>query len=433
MNPRSIRRRPLMRALLRGVLYLTAFAALPLGVGLVGLRSTFAAYLAPAPAQVGADASPAPALDPNKPTVAIVLGNTVTEVADMLVPYAVFGTAGAFNVVAVAERKLPVALSGGLDVVPHFSFAELDARLGRDPDLIVVPNIVDVDGNQAVRNWVREHGRKQSLVMSICAGAEMLAATGLIEGRPATTHWGDIARLERSHPGVHWVRGQRYVDDGQFVSTAGILSGVDGSLHMIDRLRGRALALQVARALRYEPGRFLDDPSMPQFQRGPRDAIILLNAAFGWDRAKLGVALYDGMEELPLAAIYDTNALSADLFSVASPGAIITTRHGLQLVARRASQEWSASGRTLLAEFAGGQRFPFDTALEDVARRQNVPTAEFAAKRLEYRAALDLHGHGWSKVATLYRPLLLGLSGLMVVLVLERLIPRRGLQRGRGA
>src|SRR5206468_11288565 len=113
---------------------------------------------------------------------------------------------------------------------------------------------------------------------------EMLAATGLIDGRRATTHWGDIGRIERSYPAVHWVRGQRYVDDGQFVSTAGILSGIDGSLHMIDRLRGRTLALQVAPALHYDSARFLDDPTMPQFQPRPRDAIVLLNAAFRWDR-----------------------------------------------------------------------------------------------------------------------------------------------------
>ena len=430
MNLRSIRCRPVMRALLRGVLYLTAFATLPLGVGYIGLRSAVAAYLTPTPIQLWGGVPPPPVLDPNKPTVAVVLGNTVTEVADMLVPYAAFRTAGAFNVVTVAEGRLPVALSGGLDVVPHFSFAELDARLGRDPDLIVVPNIVNVHGNHAVRNWVREHGRKQSLVMSVCTGAEMLAATGLIEGRPATTHWGDIGRIERNCPSVHWVRGQRYVDDGQFVSTGGILSGIDGSLHMIDRLRGRALALQVARALHYDPARFLDDPTMPQFQPGPRDAIVLLNAAFGWDRATLGVALYDGMEELPLAAIYDTYALSVALFSVASPGAIITTRHGLHLVARRTSQEWSASGGMLLPKFADDQRFPFDTALEDVARRQNVPTAEFAARRLEYRAVPELQGRGWSMVATLYRPLLLGLFALVVVLVLERLILRRTSREG---
>jgi putative intracellular protease/amidase len=412
-----------MRALLRVVLYLIAFVALPLGVGYLGLRSALAVYFSPPPARER-NLPASPALDPDKPTVAVVLGNSGTEVADALVPYVAFKTAGGFNVITVADQRLPVALTGGLDVVPHFSFAELDARLGRDPDLIIIPNIVNVRANDALRNWVRQHGSQRSLVMSVCAGAEMFAATGLIDGRPATTHWGDIERIERGYPRVQWVRGQRYVDDGQFVSTAGILSGLDGSLHLIDRLRGREAALQVARALHYDGARFLDDPAMPQLRPEPRDAIVLLNAAYGWDRATLGVALYDGMDELPLTAAYDTYGISFALLSVASPGAVVTTRHGLHLVARRTSQEWAESGRLLLTPRAEDQRFPFDATLEDVARRQNVPTAEFAAKRLEYRAVPELRGRGWWRVSTMYRPLLVGLLALVLVFVLERLIWR---------
>jgi hypothetical protein len=112
------------------------------------------------------------------------------------------------------------------------------------------------------------------------------------------------------------------------------------------------------------------------------------------------------------------------LSSVAPPGAVVTTRCGLHLVARRAPEAWSAAGGALLPGRAEDQRFAFDAALEDVARRQDVPTAEFAAKRLEYRAAPPLHGRGWSMVGTLYRPLLLGLLGVLVVLVVERLAGR---------
>src|SRR3954466_1882236 len=336
----SVRIHRVTRGVLKAVVYVVAFAALPLGVGYVGVRSAVATCLAKAPVQPPGTVFPAPeALDPEKPTVVVVLGNDITEVADALGPYGAFTTAGAFNVATVAERRLPVALSGGLDVVPDFSFAELDAQRGRDPDLIVVPNIPNVRGNDAVRTWVRQHGGRRSTVMSVCAGAEMLAATGLIDGRRATTHWGDIGRIERGYPSVRWVRGQRYVDEGQFISTAGILSGIDGSLHMIDRLRGAGLALQVARALHYDGARFLDDPAMPQFRLGLRDAIVVLNLAYGWDRATLDVELQDGVDELSLAAVYDTYAPTFVLTSVAAPGAVITTRNGLHLVARRTSQE----------------------------------------------------------------------------------------------
>jgi len=160
-----------MRAWTRLAAYLVALVALPLGIGYAGFRSALATYLAPAPAwPLGRSVPTAPALDPDRPTVAVVLGRAVTGVAGTLAPFVAFKSAGTFNVVAVAERRLPVALSGGLDVVPHFTFADLDTRLGRDPDLIIVPNIVDVRGNDAVRTWVRQHGRGRSLVMSVCAG-----------------------------------------------------------------------------------------------------------------------------------------------------------------------------------------------------------------------------------------------------------------------
>ncbi|WP_169745404.1 DJ-1/PfpI family protein [Deinococcus radiopugnans] len=189
---------------------------------------------------------PPPALDPLRPTVAVVLGRDVTEVADALAPYAVFRASGAFNVVTVAETREPVMLTGTLDVLPHYAFAQLDAALGHAPDVIVVPNVPNIHANEALRLWVKRHGQGSSLVLSVCVGAEMVAATGLLDGRAATTHWGDIARIERTYPTVQWVRGQRYVDDGQVISTAGILSGMDGALHVIARLRGRLLARQTA-------------------------------------------------------------------------------------------------------------------------------------------------------------------------------------------
>src|SRR3954471_623119 len=158
MKLESVRFHRVTRGVLKAVAYVVAFAALPLGVGYVGVRSAVATYLAKAPVQApGTVFPPPPALDPEKPTVVVVLGNDVTEVADALGPYVAFKTAGAFNVAIVAERKVPVALSGGLDVVPDFSFAELDAQLGRSPDLITIPNIVNVQRNDAVGDWIRRH------------------------------------------------------------------------------------------------------------------------------------------------------------------------------------------------------------------------------------------------------------------------------------
>ncbi len=435
-----------MRSIGRVAVYVLAFLTLPLGVGVVCLRRAIDAYMAPSPpSRVGADHIPEPpVIDQRKPTVAVVLGKDITEVADALAPYAVFQRSGVFNVVMVAEQRRPVALTGGLDLLPHYSFAELDAQSGAGPALIVVPNIPNVRENETLRLWVQRHGHQGSLVMSVCAGAAMLAATGLIDGQPATTHWGDIARIESQYPAVTWLRGERYIDNGKVISTAGILSGVDGSLHMIDRLRGRALALDVARQMHYTDVRFLDNPSIEQFRVGPADAIILLNAAFLWDRPTLGVALYDGMDEVALAAVYDTYGIVDRLLSLAPEGTVITTRRGLNLVARRAPGDWSTSLEILvpgrkasptiawLAPFdvtytlATEDRFPFGPAIEDIARRHNLPTAQFAAKRLEFRmSGVSGDGRGWWSMAVVYRPLALGILGVAFVWGLKRFLRYR--------
>jgi AraC family transcriptional regulator, transcriptional activator FtrA len=426
-------------SILRILKYPLAFLALPLVVGI----SSFLITTAPPPAPQLEQAYPAPPkLDPNKPTVAVVLARDLTEVADALAPYTVFKTSSAFNVVMVSEQRRPVTLSGNLDVIPHFSFAELDAALGHDPDLIVIPNIPNVAANEALRLWVQRHGRGRSLVMSVCAGAAMFAATGLIDGLPATTHWGDITWIESSYPKVKWLRGQRYVDNGQFISTAGILSGIDGSLHMIDRLRGRNLALQVATKLHY-PSQYLENPSMEQFYVAPRDAILVLNGLFRWDRATMGVALVNGVDELALAAVFDTYAPSftAQLISVAPAGTVITSKHGLNLVARRTPKRWVTDQEIMLPgslndpqatawlkpyrvkyTLAGINQFPFNAALKKLAQDQNISTAEFAAKRLEYRLLPEqLQGAGWWTSAVVYRPVWLGLLALALVYGLERL------------
>ena len=418
--------------------YPLAFLVLPLVVGISSFLLTTTSPPAP---QLEQAYPAAPKLDPNKPTVAVVLARDMTEVADVLAPYAVFKTSSAFNVILVSEQRRPLTLSGNLDVIPHFSFAELDIALGHDPDLIVIPNIPNVAANEALRLWVQRHGRGRSLVMSVCAGAAMFAATGLIDGLPATTHWGDMTWIEPTYPKVKWLRGQRYVDNGQFISTAGILSGIDGSLHMIDRLRGTNLAMQVAKKLHY-PTQYLENPSMEQFYFAPRDAILLLNGLFRWDRANMGVALVDGIDELALAAVYDTYAPSftAQLVSIAPPGTVITSKHGLNLVARRTPQQWATDREIMLPgsgedlqvpawlkpyrvkyTLAGTNQFPFNLALENLAQDQNIPTAEFAAKRLEYRFLPgQLQGAGWWTLAVVYRPLWLGLLALALVYGLER-------------
>ena len=158
-----------------------------------------------------------------------------------------FAESGAYNVYAVAETRELRTLTGGVDVVPQHSFAELAAVLHHEPNIIVVPAMLDTGSpqNVPVLDWLRKHGHAPTLLFSWCAGAEVLAASGLIDGKTVTTNWGDIDRYERAYPAVHWRRGERYIDSGTLLTTGGITAGVDATLHLLARLNGQDIADKV--------------------------------------------------------------------------------------------------------------------------------------------------------------------------------------------
>ena len=86
---------------------------------------------------------------------------------------------------------------------------------------------------------------------SVCTGALILAAAGLLEGRPATTHWAYWRLLERL--GARYVPEQRWVEDGKFITSAGVSAGIDMALHLVERLTDEATARRVQLGIEYDP------------------------------------------------------------------------------------------------------------------------------------------------------------------------------------
>jgi transcriptional regulator GlxA family with amidase domain len=189
-------------------MYVLVFIIIVGGAGAVGFTHTTNAgmslYNKNTPAL---DHVKIPTYDADKPTVAVLLANVVTEVFDFLVPYEMFALTGAYNVFSVAPDHKIKSLTGGLDVVPHYSFADMDLMLGKSPDIIVIPfmPILDEKKYAPVREWIRKHSSDKTILLSICNGAENLADTGLLNGKMAATHWGDINRLIKNYPEIQWV------------------------------------------------------------------------------------------------------------------------------------------------------------------------------------------------------------------------------------
>jgi transcriptional regulator GlxA family with amidase domain len=153
-----------------------------------------------------------------------------------------------FTVFTVAERSDLVRTSGGLRILPDFSFADAPAI-----DLLVIPggNTSPQLDNPAMLDWLSRVTSQARINSSVCTGAFLLGKLGLLDGHPVTTHWSALDRLATTFPETRVRRDVRWVDDGAMVTAAGISAGIDMSLHLVERLMGRDVAEATARYMEY--------------------------------------------------------------------------------------------------------------------------------------------------------------------------------------
>jgi transcriptional regulator GlxA family with amidase domain len=162
------------------------------------------------------------------------------ELLDFTGPAEVFIVAAegkAFRVITVAERAKPLRTMGGLKVTPDFNY-----RTAPRADVAVIPGGEMGNVKQAGLDWICGAAREAEIVMSVCMGAFLFARAGLLDGVTATTHHWGIKRLKAAAPSCRVVTGRRYVDSGRIVTTAGVTAGIDGALHVVERLLGKEAA-----------------------------------------------------------------------------------------------------------------------------------------------------------------------------------------------
>lgn len=102
-------------------------------------------------------------------------------------------------------------------------------------------------------DWVRAQRRSVPLMASVCTGSLVYAAAGLLQDRPATTHWGAIDELRALDSSIEVRERERWVDDGDMITSAGVSAGIDMALHLVDRLAGTQRAREVRRGIQYDP------------------------------------------------------------------------------------------------------------------------------------------------------------------------------------
>jgi transcriptional regulator GlxA family with amidase domain/YHS domain-containing protein len=149
-----------------------------------------------------------------------------------------------FQLYTVSEKTEPVKISGGLKIVPDYAFASAPA-----PKVIVIPA---QSGGTAAVDWVRRASGGADVTMSVCTGAFLLAATGLLDGKSATTHHSAYKSFAMKYPKIQTKRGVRFVDEGSLATAGGLTSGIDLALHVVERYFGREAATNTAYQLEYQ-------------------------------------------------------------------------------------------------------------------------------------------------------------------------------------
>jgi transcriptional regulator GlxA family with amidase domain len=156
-----------------------------------------------------------------------------------------------WSVSCLSPDGSPVRAAKGLVLGAHHSIADAPAL-----DVLLHP------GGRGTRpmlrntdhlDWVRAQRRTVPLMTSVCTGSLVYAAAGVLAGRPATTHWAAFDELQALDGSVRLRPDERFVDDGDVITSAGVSAGIDMALHLVARLAGVARAREVRRGIQYDP------------------------------------------------------------------------------------------------------------------------------------------------------------------------------------
>ena len=150
-----------------------------------------------------------------------------------------------FRLYTVAETGKPIRTSGGMQIVPDYTIANAPA-----PKVIVIP--AQSEPSPAVLDWIRKSSKTTDVTMSVCTGAFVLAKTGLLDGKSATTYHGAFGRFAMTFPKIELKRGARFVENGNLATAGGLSSGIDLALRVVERYYGREVAQKTAYNMEYQ-------------------------------------------------------------------------------------------------------------------------------------------------------------------------------------
>ena len=366
------------------------------GVALIVLSlAGFGGWVLSLPAATTAEAPPVPreeadamlaSLKPAKrerPLVAVIGINDATETTDYLVPTGILRRADVGDVMMLATGPGPVQLYPALAVEPDATIAAFDAAHPEGADYVIVP-AMSRDDDPAALAWLRSQAKKGATIIGICAGAKVVGAAGLLDGKRATTHWYYLGEMLKRSPTIRYVADRRMVVDDGVATTTGISASMPTMLTLIEAIAGRTKAEAVARDLGLEQWDARHASGAFRLTR-PFATTVLANRMAFWNREELGIRLEPGMDEASLALAADawsrTYRSSATTYA-ASPDAV-ETRNGIRVIPDRAGTDWP-EGRRVSTFPDQRPADALDRTLDVITARYGDRTTNVVAMQLEY-------------------------------------------------
>ncbi|HEV7608517.1 MAG TPA: DJ-1/PfpI family protein [Steroidobacteraceae bacterium] len=373
------------RLILRITLGVIALGAIGFGGWIVSLPDEKVAADLPRVPPEESDTTLA-ALKPPKrqrPIIAIIGANEGTETVDYLMPFGILKRADVADVFALATKAGPVTLYPVFKVQPQATVADFDAQHPDGADYVIVPALQNPD-DAAVLQWIKAQREKGATIISVCAGALVIANAGLLDGHRATTHWYYLKGLLKQHPSIQYVPNRRFVVDRGVATTTGITASMPMSLTLIEAIAGREKAVAVAEQLGVRRWGARHNSAVFKFTR-PFALTAMTNRLAFWNHEELGLELKPGVDEVTLALVADawSRTYRSSAVSFAATTAPIETRNGLRVFPARAATDWP--GTRLLAPI--GTLPPadaLDETLRQITLRYGIGTARFVAMQLEY-------------------------------------------------
>ena len=148
-----------------------------------------------------------------------------------------------FNIYTVSDSQKPISAEG-VQIVPNYTFDNAPK-----PQVIVIP--AQGGRSAAQKSWLLKNSATADVTMSVCTGASILAADGLLDHQRATSHHMYLGSLQKEYPAVQFVSGLRYIDNDKIATAAGETSGIDLALHVVERYYGREIAQTTADFMEY--------------------------------------------------------------------------------------------------------------------------------------------------------------------------------------